>query len=84
MIWTVLFVVAVMVLGCVLFSVHDWGRPSGNRGHCTRMRRVPERRELRGVPSTARIGGVDMGTYREFRSRHGGGPATMTPPIPRD
>ena len=38
MIWTVLFVVAVMVLGCVLFSVHDWGSPSGNRGRRTRMR----------------------------------------------
>jgi hypothetical protein len=73
-------VVAVMVLGCVLFSVHDWGSPSGNRG---RKRRALGRGELRGVPSTARIGGVDMGTYREFRSRHGGGPATMTPPIPK-
>lgn len=80
MVWTVLFVVAVMVLGCVLFSVHDWGRPLGNR---TRMRRAGKG-ELRGVPSTERIGGVDMGTYREFRSRHGGGPATVSPPIPRD
>ena len=83
MIWTVLFVVAMMVLGCVLFSVHDWGRPSGNRGRCIRMRRVPERREQRGVPTTARIGGVDMGRYEEFHSRHGGGPATMAPPVPR-
>lgn len=38
MIWTVLFVVAMMVLGCVLFSVHDWGRPSGNRGRRTHGR----------------------------------------------
>lgn len=84
MIWTVLFAVAVMVLGCVLFSVHDWGRPSGNRGRRTRMRRVSGRGELRGVPTTARIGGVDMGRYEELHSRHGGGPATMAPPVPRD
>lgn len=83
MIWTVLFVVAVMVLGCVLFSVHDWGRPSGNRGRCTRMRRVSGQGELRGVPSTARIGGVDMGKYREFHTGHGGGPATVAPPVPK-
>lgn len=83
MIWTVLFVVAVMVLGCVLFSVHDWGRPSGNRGRCTRMRRVSGSGELRGVPSTARIGGVDMGKYREFHTGHGGGPATVAPPVPK-
>lgn len=38
MVWTVLFVVAVMVLGCVLFSVHDWGRPNGNRGRRTHVR----------------------------------------------
>lgn len=79
MIWTVLFVVAVMVLGCVLFSVHDWGSPKGNR---TRKRRAGQG-VLRGVPSTARIGGVDMGTYREFRSRHEGGPATVAPPVPK-
>ena len=83
MIWTVLFVVVVMVLGCVLFSVHDWGRPSGNRGRCTRMRRVSGQGELRGVPSTARIGGVDMGKYREFHTGHGGGPATVAPPVPK-
>lgn len=84
MIWTVLFVVAVMVLGCVLFSVHDWGSPSGNRGRCSHMRRTSGRGELRGVLSTARIGGVDMGKYVEFHSRHGGRPATMAPPVPRD
>lgn len=71
MIWTVLFVIAVMVLGCVLFSVHDWGSPSGNRGRCSHMRRTLGRGELRGVPSTARIGGVDTGKYGEFHSRHG-------------
>lgn len=68
MIWTVLFVVAVMVLGCVLFSVHDWGRPSGNRGRCTRMRRVSGQGELRGVPSTTRTGGADT---RRSHSKHG-------------
>lgn len=100
MVWTVLFVVAVMVLGCVLFSVHDWGRPSGNRGRRTRMRDCggvvhgpylppvylsdrPIPGELRGVPSTARIGGVDMGKYREFHTGHGGGPATVVPPVPK-
>lgn len=83
MIWTVLFVVAVMVLGCVLFSVHDWGRPSGNRGRRTRMRGTVGQGELRGVPSTARIGGVDMGKYREFHTGHGGGPATVAPPVPK-
>ena len=83
MIWTVLFVVAVMVLGCVLFSVHDWGRPSGNRGRRTRMRGTAGSGELRGVPSTARIGGADMGRYGEFHSRHGGGPATVAPPVPK-
>lgn len=82
MIWTVLFVVAVMVLGCVLFSVHDWGSPKGIRERCTRKRRAG-RGELRGVPSTARIGGVDLGRYGEFHSRHGGGPATVAPPIPK-
>lgn len=60
MIWTVLFVVAVMVLGCVLFSVHDWGRPGRNRGRCAHMRKVAGSGELRG------------------------GPATMSPPVPRD
>lgn len=83
MIWTVLFVVAVMVLGCVLFSVHDWGSPSGNRGRRTRMRRVAGRGELRGIPSTARIGGVDMGEYGEFHTGQGGGPATVAPPVPK-
>lgn len=83
MIWTILFAVAVMVLGCVLFSVHDWGSPMGNRRRRTRMRRAAGRGELRGVPSTARIGGVDMGKYGEFYSRHGGGPATMAPPVPK-
>lgn len=81
MIWTVLFIVVVMVLGCVLFSVHDWGRPGGNRGRCTRMRKVAG---SGGVPSSARIGGVDMEKYGAFHSRHGGGPATVSPPIPRD
>ena len=71
MIWTILFVIAMMVLGCVLFSVHDWGRP--RRGLHTHS--GGRRRELRispGVSSTARIGGVDTGKYAEFHSRHGG------------
>lgn len=86
MIWTVLFVICMMVLGCVLFSVHDWGRPKGAPGQHARMRRLMEHGELRippGVPSTARIGGVDMGEYAEFHSRHGG-PCTQCPPVPKD
>lgn len=84
MIWTILFVVALMVVGCVFFSVHDWGRPGGNRSRCPLMRGTAGRGELRGVPSTARTGGVATGKYGKFHSRNGGGPATLSPPIPRD
>ena len=86
MVWTILFVVALMVAGCVLFSVHDWGRPRGTPGQHARMRRLMKRGELRippSVPSTARMGGVDIGKYAEFHSRHGG-PATRCPPVPRE
>ena len=74
MIWTVLFVIVMMVVGCVLFSVHDWGRPKGTPGQHARMRSLMAHGELRippSVPTTARIGRVDTGKYAEFHSRHG-------------
>lgn len=65
MIWTVLFVVAVMVLGCVLFSVHDWGRPQKPHGGIVRGKYLP-RVYLRVRP----IGKVNMKAYRDFHARH--------------
>lgn len=89
---TVVFVLVWLLLGRVLFSTSDWGvhrrRDCGGVVHGPYLPPVylsdrPIPGELRGVPSTARIGGVDMGRYGEFHSRHGGGPATVAPPVPK-